>query len=68
MNMTKAEHLQSTAPCLSDHDLSRLVSISPLFKTLQEIQLSLQDLTAADSNQHLHNGLIKKKKRQSQNS
>ncbi|KAE8295323.1 hypothetical protein D5F01_LYC06249 [Larimichthys crocea] len=55
MNMTKAEHLQSTAPCLSDHDLSRLVSISPLFKTLQEIQLSLQDLTAADSNQHLHN-------------
>ncbi|XP_038550193.1 uncharacterized protein LOC119883556 isoform X2 [Micropterus salmoides] len=62
MNMTKAEalphepaHLQSTAPCLSDHDLSKLVSISPLFKTLQEIQQSLQDLNTAESNQHLHN-------------
>ncbi|XP_042269345.1 uncharacterized protein LOC121898387 isoform X2 [Thunnus maccoyii] len=53
MNMTKAEalphepiHLQSTAPCLSDYDLSKLVSISPLFRTLQEIQLSLHNLTA----------------------
>ncbi|XP_063762752.1 SCO-spondin isoform X2 [Eleginops maclovinus] len=57
MNMTKAEpvHLQSTAPCLSDHDLSKLVSISPLFKTLQEIQQSLQNLTTAGSSQHLHN-------------
>lgn len=53
-------HLQSTAPCLSDQDLSRLVSMSPLFKTLQEIQKSLQDLTTADSNQHLHNGMIEK--------
>ncbi|XP_051252661.1 uncharacterized protein LOC127361792 [Dicentrarchus labrax] len=61
VNMTKAEalphepvHLQSTAPCLSDHDLSKLVCISPLFKTLQEIQQSLQELTTAESNHHLH--------------
>ncbi|XP_010791697.1 uncharacterized protein [Notothenia coriiceps] len=51
MNMTKAEQ----APCLSDHDLSKLVSISPLFKTLQEIQQSLQNLTTTGSDQHLHN-------------
>uniref|UniRef100_UPI0037E8190E uncharacterized protein n=1 Tax=Semicossyphus pulcher TaxID=241346 RepID=UPI0037E8190E len=62
MSMTKTEalphepvHLQSTAPFLSDHDLSKLVSISPLFKTLQEIQQSLQNLSTAESNQHLHN-------------
>ncbi|XP_029302540.1 uncharacterized protein LOC115017936 [Cottoperca gobio] len=57
MNMTKTEpvHLQSTAPCLSEHDLSKLVSISPLFKTLQEIQQSLQNLNTAESNQLLHN-------------
>ncbi|XP_068442040.1 uncharacterized protein si:ch211-286b4.4 [Clinocottus analis] len=57
VNLTKADrvHLQSTAPCLSDHDLSRLVSISPLFKTLQEIQQSLQNLTTAESNPQLHN-------------
>ncbi|XP_040902513.1 uncharacterized protein LOC121187372 [Toxotes jaculatrix] len=48
-------HLQITAPCLSDHDLSKLVSISPLFKTLQEIQQSLQNLTTAECGQHLHN-------------
>uniref|UniRef100_A0A3Q3IVN5 Uncharacterized protein n=1 Tax=Monopterus albus TaxID=43700 RepID=A0A3Q3IVN5_MONAL len=39
-------------PCLSDYDLSKLVSISPLFKTLQEIHQSLQILlipTALDS-------------------
>ncbi|KAI4815467.1 hypothetical protein KUCAC02_005611 [Chaenocephalus aceratus] len=51
MNMTKAEQ----APCLSDHDLSKLVSISPLFKTLQEIQRSLHNLTTTGSDQHLHN-------------
>ncbi|XP_059188148.1 uncharacterized protein LOC131970744 [Centropristis striata] len=55
-------HLQSTAPCLSDHDLSKLVSISPLFKTLQEIQQSLQSLTTAESNQLLHNGTENKYK------
>ncbi|XP_068592031.1 uncharacterized protein [Cebidichthys violaceus] len=57
VNMTKAEpvHLQSTAPYLSDNDLSRLVGISPLFKTLQEIQQSLQNLTTAESDQPLHN-------------
>lgn len=54
VNMTKAEpvHLQSTAPCLSDHDLSRLVGISPLFKTLQDIRQSLQNRPAAESHQH----------------
>lgn len=51
-----AVHLQSTAPCLSDHDLSTLVSMSPLFKTLQQIQQCLKNLTAAESHQHLHNG------------
>ncbi|KAK2847209.1 hypothetical protein Q5P01_010208 [Channa striata] len=64
MNMTKAEalahdpvHLQSAAPCLSDHDLSKLVTISPLFKTLHDIQQSLQNLTAAEPSQHLHNAM-----------
>ncbi|XP_036928145.1 uncharacterized protein LOC119004899 isoform X4 [Acanthopagrus latus] len=51
-------HVQSTAPCLSDHDLSKLVSISPLFKTLQEIQQSLQDLSTAELNQHLHSAAV----------
>ncbi|KAM6987470.1 uncharacterized protein LKV04_010315 [Tautogolabrus adspersus] len=46
--------LQSTAPCLSDHDLSKLVSISPLFRTLQEIQQSLHNLTTAEANQNEH--------------
>ncbi|XP_023275672.1 uncharacterized protein LOC111665041 [Seriola lalandi dorsalis] len=62
MNMTKADalphepvHLQSTALCLSDHDLSKMVSMSPLFKTLQEIQQSLQSLTTVAPSQHLHN-------------
>ncbi|XP_033971175.1 uncharacterized protein LOC117470490 [Trematomus bernacchii] len=58
MNMTKAEQGKEQickAPCLSDHDLSKLVSISPLFKTLQEIQQSLQNLTTTGSDQHLHN-------------
>lgn len=56
MILSSPVHLQSTAPCLSDHDLSKLVSISPLFKTLQEIQQCLHDLTTAESYQHLHNG------------
>lgn len=56
MSLSSPAHLQSTAPCLSDQDLSKLVSISPLFKTLQEIQQCLQDLTAPGSYQHLHNG------------
>ncbi|XP_047449314.1 uncharacterized protein LOC125013066 [Mugil cephalus] len=62
VNMTKGGslplypvHARSTAPCLSDHDLSKLVSVSPLFKTLQEIQHSLQNLAKDESNQHPHN-------------
>ncbi|KAM8904697.1 uncharacterized protein AB9W97_008232 isoform 6-T6 [Spinachia spinachia] len=56
VNVSKAEavHLQSTGPCFSDHDLSRLVSTSPLFKTLQEIQQSLQKLTSEESNRQPH--------------
>nr|XP_020509773.2 uncharacterized protein LOC109999162 [Labrus bergylta] len=61
VSMTKADALphetvplQSTAPCLSDHDLSKLVSISPLFRTLQEIQQSLHDLTNTEANQNDH--------------
>ncbi|XP_029964558.1 uncharacterized protein LOC115400686 [Salarias fasciatus] len=57
MNLTKGgAHLQepacmqSTAPCLSDHDLSKLITISPLYKTLQEIQKSLQNLNINESN------------------
>lgn len=49
-------HLQSAAPCVSDHDFSKLVTISPLFKTLQDIHQSLQNLTATGPSQHLHNG------------
>ncbi|XP_069546468.1 uncharacterized protein [Brachyistius frenatus] len=53
-SMTKAlpheqVHALSTAPCLSDHDLAKLVSISPLFKALQEIQQSLQNLSTDES-------------------
>lgn len=51
-----ADHFQSAAPCISDHDLSELVSISPLFKTLQEIRRCLQDSAAAASPQNLGNG------------
>ncbi|XP_030600885.1 uncharacterized protein LOC115790973 [Archocentrus centrarchus] len=49
------DHVQSSAPSLSDHDLSKLVTISPLFKTLQEIQNSLQNLTINESKQHFNN-------------
>ncbi|XP_030007196.1 uncharacterized protein LOC115431086 [Sphaeramia orbicularis] len=59
MHMNKGEalpheqvHLPSTAPCLSDHDLSKLVSITPLFKILQEIQQSLQNLNTTESCLH----------------
>ncbi|KAG7455700.1 SCO-spondin-like isoform X1, partial [Solea senegalensis] len=61
MNINKEEALlpepvqQSAGPCLSDHDLSKLVSISPLFKTLQEIQQSLQCIASAKRSQHLDN-------------
>ncbi|XP_026169217.1 uncharacterized protein LOC113134191 [Mastacembelus armatus] len=63
MNITKAEALPhepvnlQTPACLSDHDLSKLVTISPLFKTLQEIHESLLNLTTAESSQHLHNAV-----------
>ncbi|XP_068173588.1 uncharacterized protein [Antennarius striatus] len=62
VNLTKAEplphepvHLQSTAPCLSDQDLSKIISISPLFKTLQNIQQSLHNLATTETYQHLLN-------------
>ncbi|XP_014845642.1 PREDICTED: uncharacterized protein LOC106919650 isoform X3 [Poecilia mexicana] len=45
---------QTAAPCFSEDDLSRLVTVSPLFKTLQEIQQSLQQLTTDESCQHSH--------------
>nr|XP_023990280.1 uncharacterized protein LOC111949697 [Salvelinus alpinus] len=41
-------HLQSTAPCLSEQDLSKLVAMTPLSRTLQEIQESLQNLSGVD--------------------
>lgn len=56
MFISPADHLQSRAPCVSDHDLSELVSTSPLFKTLQEIQCRLQDFSTAISSQRLHDG------------
>ncbi|XP_034557340.1 zonadhesin [Notolabrus celidotus] len=62
MSMTRGEAppnesvtLQSTAHCLSDHDLSKMISISPLFKTLQEIHQSLQNFTTAEYNQQFDN-------------
>ncbi|XP_067364271.1 uncharacterized protein si:ch211-286b4.4 [Channa argus] len=64
-SMTKAEalphepvHIQTAAPCLSDHDLSKLVTISPLFKTLQDIQQALQNLTTTEPSQHLHDAAM----------
>lgn len=50
------DHIQSTAPSLSDHDLSKIIMISPLFKTLQEIQQFLQNLTMDESKQYFSNG------------
>lgn len=35
----------STAPCVSDEDLAKLVVLTPLTKTLQDIQQSLQELS-----------------------
>ncbi|KAI4904543.1 hypothetical protein NFI96_029611 [Prochilodus magdalenae] len=35
----------STAPCVSEEDLARLVALTPLTKTLQDIQQSLQALS-----------------------
>ncbi|KAM4567238.1 uncharacterized protein PAE49_010636 isoform 2-T2 [Odontesthes bonariensis] len=62
VTMTKAgalphetEHAQSAVPSLSDHDLSKLVTMSPLFKTLQEIQQSLQNQTTDEPHQNCHN-------------
>ncbi|XP_072557730.1 uncharacterized protein [Paramormyrops kingsleyae] len=37
-------NLTCTAPCLSENDLSRFVALTPLSRTLQEIQESLQNL------------------------
>lgn len=47
---------QTAAPCFSEDNLSKLVTVSPLFKTLQEIQQSLQQLTTDESHQHSHKG------------
>ncbi|XP_024910932.1 uncharacterized protein LOC112486961 [Cynoglossus semilaevis] len=54
MILCAEDHLQNNAPSLSDHDLSKLITISPLFKTLQDIQQSLQTLSTARSTQHVH--------------
>ncbi|KAM9734328.1 uncharacterized protein ACNS7B_016072 [Menidia menidia] len=51
----ETEYAQSAVPSLSDHDLSKLVTMSPLFKTLQEIQQSLRNTTTNESHQHQHN-------------
>ncbi|XP_075892173.1 uncharacterized protein LOC142895201 [Nelusetta ayraudi] len=54
-NITKAEEVPGGLdPSLSDHDLPKLVTVSPLFKTLQEIKQSLQDLDVAESYQQPH--------------
>ncbi|XP_055369802.1 uncharacterized protein si:ch211-286b4.4 [Betta splendens] len=62
MNMSKVEvhlqepvHRRSTGPGVSDQDVSTLITMSPLFKTLQDIQQALQSLTTAGPGQHLHN-------------
>ncbi|XP_028320851.1 uncharacterized protein LOC114474630 [Gouania willdenowi] len=39
---------QSTIPSLTDHDLSKLITISPLHETLKLIQTSLENLTKSD--------------------
>ncbi|XP_054884304.1 uncharacterized protein si:ch211-286b4.4 [Poeciliopsis prolifica] len=61
MSMNKGEAIyhetgcaQTAAPCFSEDNLSKLVTVSPLFKTLQEIQQSLQQLTADESHKHSH--------------
>lgn len=51
-----AVYLGRAAPSPSDHDLSKLAAVSPLFKTLQEIKQSLQDLNVAESYQQPHRG------------
>lgn len=35
----------STAPCVSEEDLAKLVVLTPLTRTLQDIQQSLQELS-----------------------
>lgn len=35
----------STAPCVSEEDLAKLVALTPLTRTLQDIQQSLQELS-----------------------
>ncbi|XP_072319176.1 uncharacterized protein [Eucyclogobius newberryi] len=47
-HLAKEEFLSEPVPCLSDHNLSKLVSISPLFQTLQDIQQSLHNLTVGE--------------------
>ncbi|XP_061829274.1 uncharacterized protein [Nerophis lumbriciformis] len=60
MDLTKTEapsHLHSTGPCLSDVDLSKLVCLTPLYKTLQDIQQSLQNFPPDHPVQPLPNGI-----------
>ncbi|KAF7218945.1 putative LOC107380621-like protein [Nothobranchius furzeri] len=56
--MNKAEAISSETACFSDYDLSKLVIVSPLFKTLQEIQQALQNLTKDELQQHLHSAHV----------
>ncbi|XP_066566045.1 uncharacterized protein LOC136753654 [Amia ocellicauda] len=41
--------LQSTAPCLSEKDLCDLIALTPLSRTLRQIQESLQSLPTAET-------------------
>nr|XP_054598666.1 uncharacterized protein si:ch211-286b4.4 [Nothobranchius furzeri] len=58
LTMNKAEAISSETACFSDYDLSKLVIVSPLFKTLQEIQQALQNLTKDELQQHLHSAHV----------
>ncbi|XP_061917834.1 uncharacterized protein si:ch211-286b4.4 [Entelurus aequoreus] len=60
MDLTKSKapsHSHSTGPCLSDVDLSKLVCLTPLYKTLQDIQQSLQNFPPDHPVQPLLNGI-----------
>lgn len=67
MILSFAVYLGLADPSLSDHDLSKLVTVSPLFKTLQEIKQSLQDLDVAESYQQPHQGTGERCKKSSIN-
>lgn len=67
MILSFAVYLGLADPSLSDHDLSKPVTVSPLFKTLQEIKQSLQDLSVAESYQQPHQGTVARCKKSSIN-